>query len=234
MRGRRVLVLGDVMLDEFVWGRGAASPRGARPGRRGRPGRATRRRRGQRRGNVRSLGGDAVLAAVVGRDAAGARVREALARPASWPGWSTRAGRRTTLKDADRRARTAGGARRPRRHGRSAPRARDALVGSCAASCRRCDALVVSDYQKGVVTAALLRRVLPLARRRQRSGAGRPEAPPLPALPRGGAGDPEPARGGAGAGLRLDGTGARRAPGARILSLAAAVAPCSSPAASTA
>ena len=31
-----------------------------------------------------------------------------------------------------------------------------------------CDALVVSDYQKGVVTAPLLRALLPLARRRRR------------------------------------------------------------------
>jgi D-beta-D-heptose 7-phosphate kinase/D-beta-D-heptose 1-phosphate adenosyltransferase len=46
-------------------------------------------------------------------------------------------------------------------------RAEAALVEAVRRGLASCDALVVSDYQKGVVTASLLRRVLPLARRRR-------------------------------------------------------------------
>src|SRR5262249_57300365 len=40
------------------------------------------------------------------------------------------------------------------------------LAGSVRSSLSSCQALVVSDYQKGVVTAGLMKTVLPLARRR--------------------------------------------------------------------
>ncbi len=78
MRGKRVLVVGDVMLDEFIWGRVARiSPEAPVPVvevtdqsfHLGGAGNVAR--------NIRALGGQAVLAGVVGRDAAGERVREA-------------------------------------------------------------------------------------------------------------------------------------------------------------
>jgi D-beta-D-heptose 7-phosphate kinase/D-beta-D-heptose 1-phosphate adenosyltransferase len=47
------------------------------------------------------------------------------------------------------------------------PAAEAALVESLRRELPGCDALVVSDYEKGVVTASLLKRVLPLARRRR-------------------------------------------------------------------
>jgi D-beta-D-heptose 7-phosphate kinase/D-beta-D-heptose 1-phosphate adenosyltransferase len=168
MRDRRVLVLGDVMLDEFVWGRvSRISPEAPVPvvevtAKSDHVGGA-----GNVAVNVRSLGGEAVLASVVGRDAAGARVREALASA----GVAARlvdagATRRTTLKT------------RIVAHGQQVVRAdledtsdlpRE-LERALALAVRRelsgVSALVVSDYQKGVVTAGLLRRVLPLARRR--------------------------------------------------------------------
>jgi D-beta-D-heptose 7-phosphate kinase/D-beta-D-heptose 1-phosphate adenosyltransferase len=116
---------------------------------------------------VRSLGGNALLTGVVGRDAAGARVREALAS-AGVAARLVDAGeaRRTTLKT------------RIVAHGQQVVRAdqEDAsdvprtLESALALAVRRelsgVSALVVSDYQKGVVTAGLLRRVLPLARRK--------------------------------------------------------------------
>jgi len=80
MRERRVLVLGDVMLDEFWWGRvSRISPEAPVPvvqvtGQSFHLGGA-----GNVAASVRSLGARAVLAGVVGRDAAGQSVREALA-----------------------------------------------------------------------------------------------------------------------------------------------------------
>jgi D-beta-D-heptose 7-phosphate kinase/D-beta-D-heptose 1-phosphate adenosyltransferase len=168
MGGRRVLVLGDVMLDEFVWGRvSRISPEAPVPvveveAKSDHVGGA-----GNVAVNVRSLGGDAVLAAVVGRDAAGARVREALAA-AGVVARLVDAGqeRRTTLKT------------RIVAHGQQVVRTdledtsdlprelESALVEIVRRELAGASALVVSDYQKGVVTAGLLRRVLPLARRR--------------------------------------------------------------------
>ena len=72
-------MLGDVMLDEFVWGRvSRISPEAPVPvvqvtGQSFHLGGA-----GNVAANVRALGAGAVLAGVVGRDAAGERVREAL------------------------------------------------------------------------------------------------------------------------------------------------------------
>src|SRR5262249_53157288 len=80
MKGKRVLVVGDVMLDEFLWGKVARiSPEAPVPvvevtGQSFHLGGA-----GNVASNVRSLGGAAVLAGVIGNDAAGARIQEELA-----------------------------------------------------------------------------------------------------------------------------------------------------------
>src|SRR5512145_3367202 len=79
MRGRRVLVLGDVMLDEFLWGRVARiSPEAPVPVVEiqresfhvGGAGNVAR--------NVRALDGEATLVGVVGPDAAASRLRDEL------------------------------------------------------------------------------------------------------------------------------------------------------------
>jgi len=169
MRGRLVLVLGDVMLDEFVWGRvSRISPEAPVPVVQVTSQSFQLGGAGNVAANVRSLGGRAVLAGVVGGDSAGDHVREALAGA----GVESRlvgleSGRPTTVKTrivahgqqvvrADREDATALPAR-----------AEAALVDVVRREIASCDALVISDYEKGVVGAPLLRRVLPLARRRR-------------------------------------------------------------------
>src|SRR3990172_6525573 len=122
MRDRRVVVVGDVMLDEFVWGRvGRISPEAPVPV-------VEVTRESFHLGgacnvasNVRELEGRAVVVGVVGTD------RES-ADDAGAP-----------LQDA------------------MLARIRSALPG--------CGALVLSDYQKGVLTPRLMKALLTLARR---------------------------------------------------------------------
>ncbi len=169
MRGRRVLVLGDVMLDEFIWGRvGRISPEAPVPvvevtGQSDHLGGA-----GNVAANVRSLGGATTLAGVIGRDDAGRRIEETLERTGIVSCLeSSDAGRPTTVKTrviahgqqvvrTDREEK-----------GDIAAEAEGALVASVRRELPSAEALVISDYQKGAVTASLLRKVLPLARRRR-------------------------------------------------------------------
>jgi D-glycero-beta-D-manno-heptose-7-phosphate kinase len=167
MRDKRVLVVGDVMLDEFVWGKvSRISPEAPVPvvqvtGQSDHLGGA-----GNVAANVRSLGGAAVLASVVGGDAPGARVRAQLeAKGIGARLVDAGAERRTTLKT------------RIVAHGQQVVRAdqedtselpralQTALVAAVRSELPGAGALVVSDYEKGVVSAGLLRRILPLARR---------------------------------------------------------------------
>jgi rfaE bifunctional protein kinase chain/domain len=168
MRGKRVLVLGDVMLDEFLWGRVARiSPEAPVP--------VVEVSRhsfhvggaGNVAGNVRSLGGEATVVGLIGRDVAGDRVREAL-RSAGVEEALTLAdgGRPTTVKTriiahhqqvvrADREV-----------SDDATAELQDALFERVREALPGCHALVLSDYQKGVLTAGLMKRVLPVARRR--------------------------------------------------------------------
>ena len=169
MRGRRVVVVGDVMLDEFLWGRVSRnSPEAPVP-----VVEVTRQSlhlggAGNVAASVRALGGEATLVGLVGEDAAGASVAAALRDAGVLPRLVVSdGGRPTTVKtrivahhqqvvraDREQTGDVDGAA------GMAILEAlRDSLAG--------CDALVVSDYRKGVVTPALLKRALPLARRRR-------------------------------------------------------------------
>ncbi len=169
MEGQRVLVVGDVMLDEFLWGQVARiSPEAPVPvvavtGHSHHLGGAA-----NVAASVHALGGDAVVAGVVGRDEAASTLRRALSaagiEDALVPADD---GRPTTVKTriiahhqqvvrADRESAAAvDGSLR----GALIDRVRTALTG--------CAAVVVSDYQKGVVTGPLMKAVLASARRRR-------------------------------------------------------------------
>lgn len=168
MRGRRILVLGDVMLDEFIWGRVARiSPEAPVPivevtGQSFHLGGA-----GNVAANVRSLGGEAALAAVVGADEAGRRITEALAETGIASCLERAgAGRPTTVKTRVV-AHNQQVVRTDREDASDVSRETEAaIVETLRRELPTCEALVISDYQKGTVTASLLRKALPLARRR--------------------------------------------------------------------
>jgi D-beta-D-heptose 7-phosphate kinase/D-beta-D-heptose 1-phosphate adenosyltransferase len=169
MRGKRVLVLGDVMLDEFVWGQvSRISPEAPVPvvrvtGQSFHLGGA-----GNVAANVRSLGGASALAGAVGKDAGGERVREALAAAGVEPRLVEMGPDRPTTVKTRIVAHGQQVVRADREDAADVPaRVEQALVEAVRREIDACSALVVSDYEKGVVTASLLKRVLPLARRRR-------------------------------------------------------------------
>jgi rfaE bifunctional protein kinase chain/domain len=167
----RALVLGDVMLDEYVWGQvNRISPEAPVPvvdvrTRTYVPGGAANVAAG-----VAALGGRPLVAGVVGDDGAAAQLRAALAeRGLELDGLVTVAGRSTTTKT------------RVIAHSQQVVRAdveeRQPVPEEATAELRRwveggletVDVVVVSDYAKGVVSAELAQAVIAAAR-----GAGKP------------------------------------------------------------
>jgi D-glycero-beta-D-manno-heptose-7-phosphate kinase len=166
--GRGVVVYGDVMLDEFVWGDVTRiSPEAPVPV-------VDIRRESAHLGgaanvlaNLRALGVRADVVGVIGDDRAGERVRGELRGAGALHGAENLivdAGRPTTVKTriiahsqlvvrADRERRTPIEAE-------VEDRVVERLVGLLAEA----DALVVSDYDKGSVTRRVLAEVLPRAR----------------------------------------------------------------------
>ena len=164
----RVLVVGDLMLDQFVFGRvERISPEAPVPvvhvGREElRPGGA-----GNVVSNLRALGGRAAICGLVGRDAAGDRLRQTLADAgAATAGLLASHGRRTTQKtriiahqqQVVRLDHEDGGIP----VGREARRLRDTFLRQLA----HADVLVVSDYGKGVIGPELLRAITEVRERR--------------------------------------------------------------------
>lgn len=166
MRDRKVVVLGDVMLDEFVWGDVTRiSPEAPVPV-------VDIRRESVHLGgaanvlaNLVSLGAKAIVVGVVGKDTAAERLRKSLREVSSGQDdfLVVDENRTSTIKTriiahnqlvvrADREMRTPVNGQTEKR---IIQKLKDALSDA--------DALVVSDYDKGVVTPAILAEILPLA-----------------------------------------------------------------------
>ncbi len=167
MRECRVVVYGDVMLDEFVWGDVTRiSPEAPVPV-------VEIRRESVHLGgaanvlsNLRALGARASLVGVVGQDRAGERVRAELREsgsPDAEESVIVDVSRPTTVKtriiahsqlvvraDRERRSPIDG-------------TVEERVVATLRRLLRNADALVVSDYDKGAVTPAALDEVLPAA-----------------------------------------------------------------------
>ncbi len=165
LRGRSVAVVGDVVADEFVYGRVARVSREAPvlileydstevvPG-----------GGGNAANNVAALGGLATLAAVIGRDEPGRRLLRALHRGVSQRRIVKAAGRATPVKTRI----LAGGIHSAKQQvvridrsvtGAIDDRVRAAFDRHALAACVEADAVLVSDYGSGLVTPALVRRM---------------------------------------------------------------------------
>ncbi len=165
MAGRRIAVVGDVVADEFVYGRVARVSREAPvlileyDSTEVLPGGA-----GNAANNVAALGGLVALVAVVGQDKAGKRLVAAL-HP------SVERSRLVHVSTHDTPLKTrilAGGIHSAKqqvvridRGARPAvtPAARAAFEATALLAVRDCDAVLVSDYGQGLVTPALVRRL---------------------------------------------------------------------------
>ena len=165
-RGCPVLVVGDLMLDEFVWGHVTRiSPEAPVPvvevSRRSfTPGGAA-----NTAANVGSLGGKPVLAGVVGDDPDGARVCDLLARQGVETGPVVRDPSRPTTTKTRVIAHSQQVVRIDHESPGPVPEAvRDALLGRVAAALPTVRGCVVSDYGKGVVTDAFVGKLIELAR----------------------------------------------------------------------
>ncbi|HEY6121495.1 MAG TPA: D-glycero-beta-D-manno-heptose-7-phosphate kinase [Pyrinomonadaceae bacterium] len=167
IRQRRVLVLGDVMLDEFVWGEVTRiSPEAPVPV-------VDIRRESVHLGgaanvlaNLVALGAQASVIGVAGNDAAGERLRSALRQESTQQSDDlivVDGARPSTTKTriiahnqlvvrADREMRTPVNGETEKK-----------IISKLTDSLKQADAFVVSDYDKGVVTPAILARVLPIA-----------------------------------------------------------------------
>jgi len=165
LRDRFVLVLGDVMLDEFVWGDVTRiSPEAPVPV-------VDVRRESMHLGgaanvlaNLVALGARGSVVGVVGNDAAGARLQNGLRELGAQEGCLiVDESRPSTTKTriiahsqlvvrTDRESRVA-----------VTTNIEDKIVSCLKGALKHADAFVVSDYDKGVVTPRILREILPLA-----------------------------------------------------------------------
>lgn len=163
--GRRVAVLGDLMLDRYLWGRvERISPEAPVPVVEVEKESFTLGGAGNVAANLRALGAEPVLVAVVGDDDEGRHLSRALAARGVDPrGVLIDATRPTTVKTriiahsqqvvrADRESRADLG-------GDALARVLDTLADELPG----CEALVVSDYGKGLIHPGTLERTLSLA-----------------------------------------------------------------------
>jgi D-glycero-beta-D-manno-heptose-7-phosphate kinase len=175
LRSRTVAVIGDVVADEFVYGRVARVSREAPvlileydstevvPG-----------GGGNAANNVAALGGQARLVGVIGRDDSGRRLSSALHERVQQRGLLRAAGRSTPVKTRI----LAGGihsakqqvVRIDRAVGNSFDRgARAAFERHAIAASMAADAVLVSDYGSGLVSTALVSKVRAALQRKGRS-----------------------------------------------------------------
>jgi rfaE bifunctional protein kinase chain/domain len=167
MRGRRVVVFGDVMLDEFVWGDVTRiSPEAPVPV-------VDIRRESAHLGgaanvlaNLRALGAQAAVVGVVGNDRAGERVRAELREAGATDADDSLVvdvSRPTTVKTRIiAHSQLVVRADRERRTPVDGP-TEERIVAALRKLLRGAHAFVVSDYDKGAVTPRVLEEVLPAA-----------------------------------------------------------------------
>jgi D-glycero-beta-D-manno-heptose-7-phosphate kinase len=162
---KTILILGDVMLDEFIWGKvGRISPEAPVPV--VEVIQETYRLGGAANvaANIRALGGIPIPVGVIGRDSASEQIKKLLEESGIDARGICTADRATTLKTriiahsqqivrADRESREA-----------LSPKLNETLADLFMEYLPRAAAVIVSDYDKGVVNRELLSEILPKAR----------------------------------------------------------------------
>ncbi|MGE5280271.1 MAG: D-glycero-beta-D-manno-heptose-7-phosphate kinase [Deltaproteobacteria bacterium] len=166
----RVLVVGDILLDEFIWGKAERiSPEAPVPvvwaqERSYMPGGAS-----NVANNIAALKGQVVLCGVVGEDGNAETLCSALrARGVDTDGVLADAERPTTVKTRivaqhQQVVRVDWEKTHP-----LAPAGARRLLGAVERNIEACDAVIIEDYGKGVVTPFVLKSVIGLARRRRK------------------------------------------------------------------
>jgi D-beta-D-heptose 7-phosphate kinase/D-beta-D-heptose 1-phosphate adenosyltransferase len=148
-RGTRVLVVGDVMLDEFLWGRVARiSPEAPVP-----VVEVTHQSfhlggAGNVANNVNALCRPGGAGGVIGRDVAGDKVRQSLVQSGSTTRWRSRERTADDDQDPHRRAPPAGRAARPRADEDVPREVEDALLERIREALPSCRAVVVSTTRR--------------------------------------------------------------------------------------
>jgi len=164
--GRRILCLGDVMLDRFHYGRiDRISPEAPVPVVRMAESRAMLGGAGNVARNIASLGGEAVLVGVVGDDAAGREVAGLIAGTRGLVDATVASAGRPTIA----KTRIIAGHQHVVRldeevTGPVAEGDAAAVSARVAALLPGCHALVLSDYAKGVLSGAVVRHAIDAAR----------------------------------------------------------------------
>jgi rfaE bifunctional protein kinase chain/domain len=164
--GKRILVLGDVMLDEFIWGSvRRISPEAPVPVVEVREESYVLGGAGNVAANIQSLDGTSVLIGILGKDSAADRVQSLIRAMGIEGSGLLPDDRPTTVKTrivahnqqivrADRESRAALSADR-----------NNALASAFMRWLPKVSAVIVSDYDKGVANRELLGQVLPEARK---------------------------------------------------------------------
>jgi len=166
----RVLILGDVMLDEYMWGTvSRISPEAPVPVVAVRSESVKIGGAGNVASNVAALGGRATLIGLVGNDVAAERLGHELEMAGiKSDGLIVDGSRPTTIK-----SRVVAGSQHVVRFDREsdAPVSqaiRGQVIAAVRERLREADVLLISDYAKGLVSPALVRAVLALAARERR------------------------------------------------------------------
>lgn len=165
--GLRILVVGDVMLDEYIWGKVTrVSPEAPIPVVHVQKENALPGGAANVANNIRALGGKVVLAGVLGRDAMAQRIQMLLRKQ----GVNTD----LLLQDASRptitKTRVIAHSQQVVRIDREAvgqvkTKILNELLERLASWIKRVDAVIVSDYNKGLLTEAFTQGVISLARK---------------------------------------------------------------------
>ncbi len=165
-RRAKVLVVGDLMLDEFVWGKvNRISPEAPVPvvwvqSESVMPGGAA-----NVANNIRALGGQVQMVGVVGSDRWGTLLLGELKKRAIGTSGIVRLATRPTTVKTRVIAHHQQVVRVDREHkGPVEPSVLSRLIGSVRQQMDRVDAIVIEDYGKGMITRELLATVIPLAR----------------------------------------------------------------------